>query len=208
MPYQKANFVTPAFPGYISGHSTFSRAAAEVLAAITGSPYFPGGMGEFPAPQNAFLVFEEGPSVNVTLQWATYQDAADQCSLSRIWGGIHPPQDDIPGRLIGRKIGIEASTHAEKYFQGLVTGFDDQSNGDNTMLLYPNPVIAGQNVSVYKQPSETELTVLVLDNQGRSVMKFTDTNNVQISTASLRPGLYIIQKRSNRGSVVSKLIIK
>jgi hypothetical protein len=43
IPYQRRTFVTPAFPGYISGHSTFSRAAAEVLAAITGSPYFPGG---------------------------------------------------------------------------------------------------------------------------------------------------------------------
>ncbi|RYG66389.1 hypothetical protein EON77_17500, partial [bacterium] len=28
-PYQRRNFVTPAFPGYVSGHSTFSRAAAE-----------------------------------------------------------------------------------------------------------------------------------------------------------------------------------
>ena len=46
-------------------------------------------------------MFEDGPSVDLTLQWATYRDAADQCSLSRIWGGIHPPADDIPGRLIG-----------------------------------------------------------------------------------------------------------
>src|SRR5205085_11269777 len=38
-PYQRATFVTPAFPGYVSGHSTFSRAAAEVLAAATGSAY-------------------------------------------------------------------------------------------------------------------------------------------------------------------------
>src|SRR5205807_2591350 len=38
--YQKTNFVTPAFPGYFSGHSTFSRSAAEILAAITGTPYF------------------------------------------------------------------------------------------------------------------------------------------------------------------------
>ena len=37
------------------------------------------------------------------LQWATYKDAADQCSLSRIWGGIHPYIDDIPGRKIGTK---------------------------------------------------------------------------------------------------------
>ena len=30
LPYQRDTFVTPAFAGYISGHSTFSRAAAEV----------------------------------------------------------------------------------------------------------------------------------------------------------------------------------
>lgn len=104
-PYQRPTFVTPPFGGYISGHSTFSRAAAEVMSLVTGSPYFPGGLGEFVAVQNEFLEFEDGPSVPVTLQWATYQDASDQCSLSRIWGGIHPPIDDIPGRLIGKEIG-------------------------------------------------------------------------------------------------------
>jgi len=104
-PYQRPTFVTPPFAGYISGHSTFSRAAAEVMSLVTGSPYFPGGLGEFVAVQNEFLEFEDGPSVPVTLQWATYQDASDQCSLSRIWGGIHPAIDDIPGRLIGKEIG-------------------------------------------------------------------------------------------------------
>ena len=39
--YQRATFVTPAFPGFVSGHSTFSRAAAEVMAGITGSPLLP-----------------------------------------------------------------------------------------------------------------------------------------------------------------------
>ena len=49
-PYQRPTFVTPPFAGYISGHSTYSRAGAEVLTRITGSPYFPGGYGEFLAP--------------------------------------------------------------------------------------------------------------------------------------------------------------
>lgn len=111
-PYQQPNFVTPPFAGYVSGHSTYSRAAAEVLTLITGSPYFPGGMGEFPALQNSYLEFEQGPSVDVTLQWATYRDASDQCSLSRIWGGIHPPADDIPGRQMGAVIGPAAVAHA------------------------------------------------------------------------------------------------
>lgn len=100
-PYQRPSFVTPPFAGYVSGHSTFSRAAADILARATGSPYFPGGLGEFEIPAESFLAFEAGPSEAFTLQWATYKDAADQCALSRIWGGIHPPMDDIRGRQMG-----------------------------------------------------------------------------------------------------------
>lgn len=116
-PYQRPTFVTPPFAGYVSGHSTFSRAAAEVMTAITGDEYFPGGMSEFPAIQDEFLVFENGPSATMTLQWATYRDASDQCSLSRIWGGIHPPQDDIPGRLMGLFAGTKAFEKACTYFE-------------------------------------------------------------------------------------------
>ncbi|MDP6615962.1 MAG: hypothetical protein QF790_02200, partial [Gammaproteobacteria bacterium] len=117
-PYQRPSFVTPPFAGYVSGHSTYSRAAAEMLTAFTGSEYFPGGMSGFEVTANEFLVFEDGPSVDMTLEWATYRDASDQCSLSRIWGGIHPPADDIPGRLIGREIGPAAYTLAKSYFDG------------------------------------------------------------------------------------------
>jgi hypothetical protein len=117
-PYQRPSFVTPPFAGYVSGHSTYSRAAAALLSGFTGSEFFPGGLGEFEAPQNQFLVFEEGPSVDVTLEWAKYYDAADECSLSRIYGGIHPPADDIPGRLIGAAIGPEALARAIQYYNG------------------------------------------------------------------------------------------
>ena len=117
-PYQRPSFVTPPFAGYVSGHSTYSRAAAELLTDFTGDAYFPGGMSGFEIERNEFLVFEEGPSVNMTLQWATYRDASDQCSLSRIWGGIHPPADDIPGRLIGMQVGPDAFALARSYFEG------------------------------------------------------------------------------------------
>ena len=116
--YQRPSFVTPPFAGYVSGYSTYSRAAAEVLTALTGDPFFPGGMSGFPIPANEFLVFERGPSVDMVLQWATYRDAADQCSLSRIWGGIHPPADDIPGRLIGERVGRDAVRLALSLFSG------------------------------------------------------------------------------------------
>jgi hypothetical protein len=116
-PYQRPTFVTPPFAGYVSGHSTFSRAAAQVLTSITGDEYFPGGIGEFSVKRNEFLVFEEGPDNDITLQWAKYVDASDQCSLSRIWGGIHPPVDDMTGRMIGDKIGRKAFDVANRYFK-------------------------------------------------------------------------------------------
>jgi hypothetical protein len=117
-PYQRPTFVSPPFAGYISGHSTYSRTAAELLARFTGDEYFPGGRSELHAPRNEFLVFERGPSVDIVFEWAKYVDASDQCSLSRIWGGIHPPADDIPGRLIGMQLGPQAFEHALGFFNG------------------------------------------------------------------------------------------
>lgn len=117
-PYQRRTFVTPAFPGYVSGHSTFSRAGAEVLTRLTGSPWFPGGLGEYVAAQDDYLVFEQGPSVEVRLQWGTYQDAADQAGQSRLWGGIHLWPDDTYGRQLGYDVGHLAVDEALTWFEG------------------------------------------------------------------------------------------
>jgi hypothetical protein len=118
IPYQKETFVTPAFAGYFSGHSTFSRSAAEVMTILTGTPYFPGGLAEFHAEAHEYLTFEDGPSEDVTLEWATYQDAADEAGLSRLYGGIHVRADDFTGRILGYDIGRDAAALAQKYWDG------------------------------------------------------------------------------------------
>ena len=118
IPYQRRTFVTPAFPGFVSGHSTFSRSAAEVLTAFTGSSYFPGGLFEFTAPAGNYLIFENGPSADVHLQWATYFDAADQAGQSRLFGGIHIFADDSVGRQVGSAVGLGASAVAQGYWTG------------------------------------------------------------------------------------------
>jgi len=120
VPYQVPTFVTPSFPGYTSGHSTFSRAAAEVLTAFTGSEYFPGGSSSWTTPVGDLSV-EAGPSADVTLEWATYYDAADQAGISRLYGGIHISADDFDGRVIGSQCGKEAWALAEKYYDGSAT---------------------------------------------------------------------------------------
>ena len=120
VPYQVPTFVTPSFPGYVSGHSTFSRAAAEVLTGFTGSEYFPGGSSSWTTPAGALKV-EAGPTADVTLEWATYYDAADQAGISRLYGGIHIPADDFTGRMLGSQCGLEAWALAEKYYDGSAT---------------------------------------------------------------------------------------
>ncbi len=117
VPYQLSTFVTPAFAGYVSGHSAFSRAGAEVLTGMTGSPYFPGGLGTWTIPAGS-LEFEAGPAADIVLQWATYRDAADQAGQSRLYGGIHVPADDFAGRIMGAECGIAAWELARQYFAG------------------------------------------------------------------------------------------
>jgi len=138
MTYQKKTFVTPAFPGYISGHSTFSRSAAEAMTGFTGTPWFPHGLGTYTLPS---LVNEVGPTQPVTLEWASYYDAADQVGLSRIWGGIHPPADDLPGRRVGSQVGQGAWALAQKFFDGSVANTPihltvQKLDGNNAEIRY------------------------------------------------------------------------
>ena len=128
VPFQSDNFVTPAFAAYVSGHSTFSRASAEIMSAITNDPYFPGGLGEMTFDTD-FLDFEMGPTVPVTLQWATYYDAADEAGISRLWGGIHVPADDFAGRIMGAEIGQVGFDKAMSLFVANPTPGDLDRNG-------------------------------------------------------------------------------
>lgn len=135
LPFQRKTFNTPAFPGYTSGHSTFSRAAAEALALLTGSPLFPGGFHHHTVAANSMQI-DLGPSIEVDLQWCSYCDAADQAGQSRRWGGIHPYEDDYAGRQTGSVAGKSAYALAEKYWTGAILdepinpGVALQLNGD------------------------------------------------------------------------------
>lgn len=184
-PYQRPSFVTPPFAGFVSGHSVYSRSAAELMTLLTGDPYFPGGMSDFKAEKNDFLVFEEGPSVDVVLQWATYRDASDQTSLSRIWGGIHPPADDILGRFIGMEIGVEAFEYAEAFFTGNVVETAISEFEKEDQLLYPNPAKDVVNIDLPDQ------NILVQSSVGQ-YYSFS-LKNGQVNISELPAGIYFLQ---------------
>ncbi|WP_452602745.1 T9SS type A sorting domain-containing protein [Pontimicrobium sp. MEBiC06410] len=203
--YQRGTFVTPPFAGYLSGHSTFSRAAAEVLTQLTGDAFFPGGMGTFDVIANEFLVFEDGPSESFTLQWATYRDASDQTSLSRIWGGIHPPIDDIKGRQIGAEIGVEAFELAKDYFNVDTSLSSNNVTLADSIMVYPVPF---NNELTISHNSETALNVKIYNITGALVLEQAVNSNTAIKTNALASGVYFakLSTGNNEDLTVRKII--
>lgn len=115
-PYQVATFITPPFSEHVSGHSTFSSSAAEVLKLFTGSDSFPNS-AVIPAGSS---VVEPGivPARDVTLSWSTFSAAADEAGISRLYGGIHFRNGDLEGRKLGRKVGAQAYALSRAYING------------------------------------------------------------------------------------------
>ena len=133
-PYQELSFVTPPFPEYTSGHSTFSAAAAEVLTRFTGSNQFYDGLtfsdedynndglfdmvGEYVVLVGENHFEQTTPTQLIVLRWPTFQDAAHEAGLSRLYGGIHIQDGNLRGREMGELIGIQAYEKAATLWQG------------------------------------------------------------------------------------------
>ena len=90
--------VTPPFPDYVSGHSTFSGAAATVLALFYGTEDLPFTIGSDFLP-------------GVYRSFSTCLDAAGEAAVSRLYGGIHFRSANEDGLQAGIGIGEWAATH-------------------------------------------------------------------------------------------------
>ena len=200
-PYQRPTFVTPNFAGYVSGHSTYSRAAAEMLENFTGSPYFPGGLETHLAKQKEFLVFEDGPSQDIELQWVSYKDAADQCSLSRIWGGIHPYIDDIPGRLIGQIIGNESFDFGAEYFENSMTTIETELP---KLKIQKNPISLNEDIRILNTVGDEDFRLYDISGKKISISIENLSNISTIKTQGLNQGFYLLKSAHK----LFKIIIK
>jgi hypothetical protein len=110
IPYQEANFVTPPFADFPSGHSHFSKAFALTMnkwfgtTIIKNTTFYdkqtlicPLFKSDQTVPYGNFIIhsgdsiIQPGlvPSNNLTLTFNTWDDIADQAGLSRLYGGIH-----------------------------------------------------------------------------------------------------------------------
>jgi hypothetical protein len=115
IPYQANTFPTPPFPEFISGHSTFSAAGAEILKLFAGSDDFENSATFLPGSSK----IEPGrtPASTVTLRWNTFTDAANEAGISRRYGGIHFETADLAGRAVGRIIADQALAKARSLWR-------------------------------------------------------------------------------------------
>ncbi|HEV2294716.1 MAG TPA: vanadium-dependent haloperoxidase [Tepidisphaeraceae bacterium] len=90
--------VTPPFPEYTSGHSTFSGAASAVLADFFGAD----GIGFTTSSDSLPEVFRSFDS---------FSDAAAEAGRSRIYGGIHFEFGNQQGLVSGHSIGTYISAN-------------------------------------------------------------------------------------------------
>lgn len=83
--------ITPNHPEYVSGHSTFSAAAAEILKATFGADY-------------AFSTTSQSLP-GVVRSFTSFDQAVDEAGRSRIYGGIHFEFSNQAGQELGTQVG-------------------------------------------------------------------------------------------------------
>ncbi len=118
LPYQESFVVTPPFPEYVSGHSTFSAAGAYIMQQLTGSDNF--GNSFTAAPGSSQIEPGFAPSQSITLSWPTFSSAAAQAGISRQYGGIHFNQADQDGRALGKQVATTVLTKALGFVSGKI----------------------------------------------------------------------------------------
>jgi len=115
--------------------------------------------------------------------------------LSRIWGGIHPPADDIPGRLIGEKVGKNAFSFGVPYFSKKTLSTNDYFN-QSSSILYPNPVSNSKEVKVLNTNTDDFFYLTDINGRKFSIHYQTEANTTKINLGDIAVGVYILVKNN------------
>jgi hypothetical protein len=130
-PYSPYIFITPPFPGYVSGHSTISAASGKILELFTGSDHF-GGTEEWHAGEltepgiscELKQAVDRKPAVDITadglitIKLPTFSETAELAGLSRVLGGYHIQADNVAGLKLGRQVAEHDWPQIRAYFDG------------------------------------------------------------------------------------------
>ncbi|MFO1358315.1 Ig-like domain-containing protein [Plasticicumulans sp.] len=152
--------ITPSHPEYVSGHSTFSAAAAGILSATFGA-------------DTAFTTTSYALP-GITRSYTSFDEAAAEAGRSRVYGGIHYEFTNQAGQQLGHAV-------ADAVLARFALAEDSQAPGISTDALAPvvagNPTLSGRVLDNLSGIAESRYSLdgasaqaLVLDAEGRFVI--------------------------------------
>ena len=179
---------TPPFPEYSSGHSSQSGAMSEVMESLFGDSY-------------AFVDSTHGTNFGGPRSFISFDEAADEAAVSRLYGGIHFEFGNTAGLQIGRQIG----ENINDLFEGLAIGVAE-NNAENLIFeMYPNP--ASDVVTFYGKGLKID-RLEIFNMMGQQVAVNTSSSG-RMDVSGFASGVYAINAYDlSKGVMVSKTLVK
>lgn len=170
---------TPPFPEYPSGHSSQSGAMSSVMTDIFGSSY-------------SFTDRTHGSSFGGPRSFESFDEAAQEAAISRLYGGIHFEF----GNEAGLDLGYFVGNNVNRLFEELNVATEEPNHPLANLEIFPNP--AFENVTVKSVTSLNGTSYKLMDLFGK-VMTDGKLNDevTTLSVGTLTPGIYIFQAGEN-----------
>lgn len=180
---------TPPFPEYSSGHSTQSGAMSEIMEAYLGNSY-------------AFVDSAHGTNFGGPRSFVSFDEAAEEAAISRLYGGIHFEFGNEVGLLTGRKVGENINA----LFQNMSLSNQELAQANSDVQIYPNPVeneleVKVSGISQYKIEIYNLLGAKLLD---------VHANSGKIDVSALSSGMYqlVLVDAQNNPIMLKKFVKK
>lgn len=159
-PAWEALIFMPSFPDYTSGHSTFSRSAATVLAGFFGTDEIP------------FAATSRGVP-GVTRNYPGFSAAADEAGISRIYGGIHYPSANLQGQACGYQIGLHVLSYFLPPLEALRFSEVARASGNTVLELRAEPF---KTYAIRASSDLATWETIAVISSADGVLRFTDVN--------------------------------
>jgi hypothetical protein len=165
---------TPPFPEYPSGHSSQSGAMAQVMTDLFGNNY-------------AFTDHTWGTSFGGPRSFDSFDEAAEEAAISRMYGGIHFEFGNNAGLALGTIVG----QNVNELFEQLNVATTDPKNVV-ALNIFPNPV--NDHVTIQLREDIAGSNYKIIDLGGKEMSSGSLSGPATILDMSfLSPGSYFLQ---------------
>lgn len=151
---------TPPFPEYTSGHSTFSRSAATVLADFFGTDNI------------SFSTTSDG-APGVVRSFTKFSVAADEAGISRLYGGIHWPSANLHAQACGYLLANQVVNYQLQPMGELQFSRVGRAESNTLLELQVEPF---KTYAIQASSDLASWETIAIMSAGDGVLRFTDVN--------------------------------